>query len=144
MSNSNDSANNITKKTLSTAVSLSLASGIIILISSLIPWLFFANTNFSSMGGMMGNIMTGSSMGWLGMPGSLGWMSPLTLMAGIMILFGAIMMQIRPKENSIWGIIVIIFSVMGFTGMGFSILGAIIGIIGGAIALIEKSDRMVE
>ncbi len=107
-------------------------------------WLFFANTNFSSMGGMMGNIMTGSSMGWLCMPGSLGWMSPLTLMAGITILLGAIMMQVRPKKNSMWGITVIIFSVMGFTGMGFPNLGAIIGIISGAIALIEKSDRTVE
>lgn len=34
----------------------------------------------------------------------------------------------------------IVFSAIGFTGMGLSIIGAIIGIIGGVSALVEKAD----
>jgi len=139
MSNSNDSTNT-TKKTLTTAVGLSLASGILILMNSLLSWLFIVNMNVNfPMGGMMGNMMGSPGFMWGGGLG-LGWIFPLTLVAGIMILFGAILMYLRPKEKSIGGIIVIVFSTIGFTGMGFSILGAIIGIIGGVAALIEKSD----
>ena len=48
-----------------------------------------------------------------------------------MVLVGAIMMKVRPQETRISGIIVLAFSIIGFTGMGYSILGAILGIIGG-------------
>jgi hypothetical protein len=144
MSNSNDSTNTTDKTTLTTAVGLSLASGILILMNSLLSWLFIGNMNVNfPMGGMMGNMgnMMGSQgfMWWGGGLGG-GGIFPLTLVAGIMILFGVILMYSRPKEKNIGGIIVIIFSVIGFTGMGFSILGSILGIIGGVAALIDKSN----
>jgi hypothetical protein len=41
-----------------------------------------------------------------------------------------------------WGIVVLVFSVLGFTGMGLTLLGSILGIIGGAIAL-SSSNRHV-
>ena len=67
------------------------------------------------------------------------WFFALPLIAGILVVVGAIMMTARPQETTAWGIIVLIFSIIGFTGMGLSILGAIIGIIGGIIALTRKS-----
>lgn len=67
-----------------------------------------------------------------------GWLFPLSLVAGATVLFGAIMMNARPKETRSWVIIVLIFSVLGLVGMGLSILGGIIGIVGGAIALSER------
>jgi hypothetical protein len=45
-------------------------------------------------------------------------------------------------EATIWGIIVLVFSVLGLTGMGLAILGTILGIIGGAIAL-SSNNRYV-
>jgi hypothetical protein len=44
-----------------------------------------------------------------------------------MVLVGAILINVRPQEKRIWGV--------GFTGMGFSILGAILGVIGRIIGL---------
>ena len=55
-----------------------------------------------------------------------------------MVLFGAVMMNARPQETRNWRIIVLIFSVLGLAGMGLSILGGIIGIVGGAVALSER------
>jgi len=108
----------------SAAFALSLASGVIIIFGGIMPWLFLANFQASPMGGMMG-----------------GWLFPLSLVAGAMVLFGAIMMNARTQETRIWGVIVLVFAIVGFTGMGFSILGAILGIIGGIIALSERNSR---
>lgn len=122
-------------RTSSTAFALSLASGVIILLGGILPWLFFANFQASPGGGMMGGMMGGWGSGpwFMG-----GWLSPLSLVAGAMVLFGAIMMSVRPQETRNWGIIVLIFSVIGLIGMGLSTLGGIIGIVGGAVALSEK------
>jgi len=112
----------------SAAFALALASGVIIIFGGIMPWLFLANFQASPMGGMMGGMMGG-------------WLFPLSLVAGAMVLFGAIMMNARPQETQIWGVIVLVFAIVGFTGMGFSILGAILGIIGGIIALSERNGR---
>lgn len=133
-----DMESTMSEKRSSTAFALSLASGVIIVFGSIIPWLFFANFQTAPMGGMMG----GGMMGWWAGPGFAGgWFFPLPLVAGIMVLVGAIMMNARPQETGIWGVIVLVFSIIGFTGMGFSILGAILGIIGGIIALSERKGR---
>jgi hypothetical protein len=58
-----------------------------------------------------------------------------------MVLVGAIMMNARPQATRTWGVIVLVFSIVGFTAMGFSILGAILGVIGGIIALSERNGR---
>jgi len=67
-----------------------------------------------------------------------GWLFPLPFVAGAMILFGAIMMNARPQKTRKWGIIVMIFSVLGLVVTGLSILGGVIGIVGGAVALSER------
>lgn len=118
------------------AFALSLASGVIIIFGGILPWLFFANFQTSSMGGMMGGMMMGN---WGAGPWFMGgWLFPLSLVAGAMVLLGAIMMNARPHETRNWGIIVLIFSVLGLAGMGLSILGGIIGIVGGAVAIYER------
>jgi hypothetical protein len=86
---------------------------------------------------MMGGIMTMGS--WGAGPWFMGgWLFPLSLVAGAMVLFGAIMINARPHGTHNWEIIVLIFSVLGLAGMGLSILGGIIGIMGGAVALFER------
>ncbi len=125
-------------RTSPTAFALSLASGVIIILGGILPWLFFANFQASPMGGIMGGMMWGGS-GWGSESWFMGgWLFPLPLVAGAMVLFGAIMMNARPQETRNWGIIVLIFSVIGLVGMGLSTLGGIIGIVGGVIALSER------
>jgi hypothetical protein len=133
----------------SSAIRLSLAGGIIILFGSIIPLLFFANYSFQTPG-MMGGMMMGGPRGlgmmWFG-PGLMGgWFYAsfflIPMISGIMVIIGAIMLSKRSHEATTWGIVVLVFSVLGLTGMGFAILGSILGIIGGAIAL-SNNNRYV-
>jgi hypothetical protein len=45
------------------------------------------------------------------------------------------MLNAHPEEHMTWGIMVLIFSIASFIGMGGYFIGAILGIAGGAIAL---------
>ena len=57
------------------------------------------------------------------------------LICGALVLFGAIMLHIKPGNKKVWGIMIIVFSIPSvITGGGF-IVGFILGIIGGARAL---------
>lgn len=117
-----------------TAIVLSLIGGIIIIVGSAIA--AFLST-FGSPYGMyygMGPGMMDSH--WFGY-GS-GWMLGLILtsmVCGILVVFGAIMLNARPAEHVTWGIIVLIFSVASFIGMGGYFVGTILGIAGGVVAL---------
>ena len=60
------------------------------------------------------------------------------LICGALVLFGVIMLHIRPVDKKVWGAIVMVFSIPSvITGGGF-IIGFILGIIGGALALSRK------
>ena len=121
-------------KKSSSAFALSLAGGILIIMGSIVSLLFFANLQSSMhdrMGGMMGGMMVGMMSGWF---------LSIPVAAGILVLIGAIMMNARPGQNTLWGIITVIFSIVGFTGMGLSFLGSILVIIGGAIAISKGSS----
>lgn len=120
----------VSGKKSSSAFALSLAGGILIILGSIVWLLFFANLQSSMddrMGGMMGGMMSG-------------WFLAIPVVAGILVLMGAIMLNARPRQNTLWGIIIVIFSIVGFTGMGLSFLGSILGIIGGAIAISKGSS----
>ncbi len=117
---------------------LSLIGGILMLIGGLVSSIWFMYGGFSGMmdgfGGMMG--------GWQGMMGSLGvslvFMSGLSLVglvAGILVIIGAVILDARPAEHTTWGTIILVFSLISFLGMGGFFLGAILGIVGGALAL---------
>jgi hypothetical protein len=98
------------------------------------------------MGGMIMGGARGLGVMWFG-PGLMGeWFSasffPIPMISVIMVIIGAIMMNKRSREATILGIVVLVFSVVGLTGMGLAILGSILGIIGGAIAL-SSNNRYV-
>jgi len=112
---------------------LSLIGGIVIIAGSVIALFLLAygspyGTYYGMGMGMMGY--------WFGY-GS-GWMWGLTLVSlacGVPVLIGAIMLNVRPQEHVAWGIIVLVFSIVSFAGMGGYFIGAILGVAGGAIAL---------
>lgn len=65
--------------------------------------------------------------------------SVLGLVSGIVIVASALMLQNRPSEAKTWGTLILVFSVVSLFGMGGFIIGAILGIIGGILALTWKS-----
>ncbi len=65
------------------------------------------------------------------------------LFCGILVTLGAMMLRGRPAQRRAWGIIIIAFSAASvITGGGF-IIGFIIGIVGGSLALSRgsRTDR---
>jgi Family of unknown function (DUF6114) len=65
-------------------------------------------------------------------------LSAIGLIFGVLVLLGAIMLHIKPANKKTWGIIIIVFSMPSvITGGGF-IIGFILGIIGGALAISRK------
>ncbi len=135
----------------SVAFVLSLVGGVLILIGGLVSsvWSVMGGSNFWGMtdgnGGMMGG--TGGMMGgwnWMmggyGFPfGFLGAFSFVALVAGVLVIVGAVMLNARPAEHLTWGVIVLVFSVISFVGMGGFVIGALLGIVGGALALSQRS-----
>jgi len=60
------------------------------------------------------------------------------LICGAWVALGAIMLRIRPAQRRVWGIVIIVFSIPSvITGGGF-IIGFILGIVGGVLALSRK------
>ncbi len=66
------------------------------------------------------------------------------LICGVLVVLGAIMLRSRPEHKRAWGIMIIVLSIPSVvTGGGF-IIGFILGIIGGAMALSRKPGLIVE
>jgi hypothetical protein len=57
------------------------------------------------------------------------------LIFGALVLFGAIMLDKKPANKKAWGIMIIVFSILSYLTAGGFIIGSILGIIGGALAL---------
>jgi len=118
-----------------------LIAGILMLVTGILSaaW-FMAGSYVPNGGGMMGGngMMDGyeSMMHGFGVP--LGYMSVLSiigLIAGILVLIGAVMLNARPEDHVTWGAIILSFSVISLLGMGGLYVGALLGIAGGALAL---------
>ena len=115
----------------SIAFMLSLIGGIFIVLGSLFSFLMYSF--WETWGwGMMGPWM----MGGYGFPYGITWgFSLVALIAGLIVIVSGIMLQTRPEEHMLWGILVLIFSIVSFVGMGGFMIGALLGIAGGALAL---------
>ena len=119
-----------------TAFILSLISGILMLINGgmSLMMLTYYGGDFGFMWGIMGGYM--DMMGSLGFPfGSFLGLMLVGIVCGVIVTIGALMLSSRPAERRSWGVVILIFSVISFLGMGGFFIGAILGVIGGALAL---------
>jgi hypothetical protein len=130
------------QKRPSTAIILSIVGGALILLGGLVMFamLVYYDGNFGMMnwfGGMMG--------GYGHMMGGADYSYGLTvafmlagLVSGAIVIAGALILNAHPSQYITWGIVILIFSVISFLGMGGFFIGAILGIVGGALALSWK------
>jgi len=66
------------------------------------------------------------------------------LVSGIVVVIsGAMLRASSPNQRTLWGALVLIFSCLSFFGFGGFIIGAILGIIGGIMALTWKPHATV-
>lgn len=119
---------------------LSLIAGLLILAGVGMMMTFPYGTPYY---GMMGGYY-GTTNGYYGMMqgfGYGGWFygaAVVGLISGIVILVGAIMLYTRPSQTATWGVVVLVFSILSLFGMGGYFLGAILGVVGGVLAMIWK------
>ena len=78
--------------------------------------------------------------GYTGNPGALaagfvGAIAVFGLICGIIVTMSAVLMRLKPAQRQTWGILVLVFSILGFFGFGGFIVGSILGIVGGILAL---------
>ncbi len=119
---------------------LSLVGGLLIFVGSAVSivWFSVGSAPFGGYWGMMS--------GWHGMTGSYGFaydyllvLSVLGLACGVIVVVGGFMLSLRPLEHVTWGVLIVIFSAISFVSMGGWFVGAILGIVGGALALAWRS-----
>ena len=78
--------------------------------------------------------------GYTGSPGNLaagfvGAIAVFGLICGIIVTTSSILIRLKPAQRQTWGILVLVFSVLGFFGLGGFIIGSVLGIVGGILAL---------
>jgi len=131
----------MTQKTTSgypnTASILALVSGILIVLCGMLlaavgafilPYIDYSNlqapANIINLPGLVSGAVT--------MVGLFG------LISGIIVLASAVMLRVYPDQRKTWGVLMLVFSVLSFFGLGGFVVGAILGIAGGIMTLIWK------
>jgi len=57
------------------------------------------------------------------------------LISGLIVLGSGIMLRINPRQSVVFGLLILVFSVVSFFGSGGFVVGAVLGIIGGIMTL---------
>jgi hypothetical protein len=120
---------------------LSLLAGLLILAGSGTMGLFSAAPYYGMMGGYFG--MMGGYYGTMQGYGYGGWFHLLVvigMVSGVAVLLGAFMLYNQPGKVQTWGAVVLAFSIVSFIGMGGFFLGAILGIVGGVLAIVWRPE----
>jgi hypothetical protein len=129
------------------AVILSIIGGALMLLGGSIAFVMLAyhDGNFGMMdglGGMMGGYR--DMMGGFGFPyGIMSGLMLVSLVSGVLVIVGAVMINIHPSQSYTWGIIVLVFSIISFVGMGGFLIGAVLGVVGGVLALTWRPKSKV-
>ena len=99
-------------------------------------------------GGMMGGYGWGRMMGgwpgmhsWMWSQGTRGfgmWWTWFGVLAGIIVLVGAVMLYSKSEQHRTWGIVILVASALSlFVGMG-NLVAGMLGVIGGILAVVAK------
>jgi hypothetical protein len=122
---------------------ISLVGGLIVLVFSLVNLVYFGSG--ASTSGGFGSYMRGAMDGYHGFMGSYASstgfftaISVVSLVCGVIVVFGALVLRVHPQEHIAWGIVIVVSSALSFVGMGGYFVGAAFGILGGALALTYK------
>jgi hypothetical protein len=119
-----------------TAWILALVGGILIILSGT---LLMAVSVFILPHLSYGNLSTPPRLAPSSIPGLVsgivGVMGTFGLVSGAIVLLSAIMLLRNPNQPKTWGVLILVFSVLSFLGLGGFIVGAILGIIGGIMVL---------
>lgn len=119
---------------------LSLLAGLWMLVPGVLGYAWW----FPITGGWMhGEHMRG---GWMWRHGVMRDIAPMFwwpwfgLVAGLIVLVGAVMLYSKPSQSQGWGIVILVLSAFNvFLGLG-GFLASMLGIIGGALAIVWRPE----
>ena len=119
-----------------TASIISLVGGIIITLGGV---LFVAvsafvlpninYTNLNTPANLPASAVPGLVSGFVGLMGAFG------LVTGAIVLVSSMMLLTNRGQVRTWSVLILVFSILSFVGMGGFVVGAVLGIIGGALVL---------
>ena len=119
-----------------TASILALVGGTIITLSGVlfvaVSALILPNVSYS-------NVTVPANFHAAGIPGLVsgivGLMGVFGLVTGAIVLLSSVMLLTNSGERRTWSVLILVFSILSFVGMGGFIVGAVLGIVGGALVL---------
>ena len=131
-----NSAQETTSSYPKTASVLALVGGMIIALGGVI---FIGAAAFVLPHLNYSNVIVPQGMDRASLPGLIsgvvGVMGAFGLVCGAIVLLSATMLLAKVGRRRTWGILTLVFSVLSFIGLGGFIIGAILGIVGGILAL---------
>ncbi len=111
----------------STAFALSLIAGIFVILGGLVVIAVFA---------FLATLVPFAGLG--AVEGIIG------IVFGVIILFAAYQLRAHPDQHVLWGVIVLVFSIISWFGsFGGLVIGFILGLIGGIMAIVWRPPAMV-
>ncbi|MEE9236971.1 MAG: DUF6114 domain-containing protein [Thermoplasmata archaeon] len=69
---------------------------------------------------------------WIQVLGAIG------IVIGIVIMVGGVMMYSRPASSTIWGVIILVLSLVSIIAAGGFFIGLILGLVGGILGIVFK------
>jgi Family of unknown function (DUF6114) len=57
---------------------------------------------------------------------------------GLLVIVGGVLMYVRPQQHAIWGVLVLVISIVSIFGGGGIILGLVLGVVGGILGIVFK------
>jgi len=122
-----------------TAYILSLIGGIMILVGGLSTVAMMGMWQWGMMHGWSGRFGPAVIDKWAFIPTTFTFLGLFGALCGIIVIVGAAMLNSRPEDHFRWGTLILIFSVLSiFGGMGGFLVGLILGVVGGALAISWK------
>ena len=67
--------------------------------------------------------------------GFVGGVGLFGLVTGTVVLASAVLLLAVPNQRTTWGVLILVFSALSLLGLGGFLVGAILGIVGGILAL---------
>jgi len=71
--------------------------------------------------------------------GAVGVVGVFGLACGIIVLASSVMLRTNPSQHKTWGVLILVFSILSFVGLGGFVVGAILGVVGGIMTLTWKA-----
>ncbi len=118
---------------------LSTIGGVLMVAGGILGLFMFGFWSQAGMPGWGGGMMGGWGMMSSGfMWAAVGTVAAISIAAGAVSIVGGYSIYKKPESSGAWGIAILISGIVGLFGMGGFLIGPILSIIGGILALAKK------